>query len=222
MATVRKVKRKSFKEDRLVTYALKVSGYAQEHFNQVIIAVGVLIVAIAVIVLMANSRRSSAAQAQRQLAQGMGLYQQGDFEAAKATFKQLSQQYGGRDGVIAKYYTAECELAQRNHSEALKDFQAYLDGASKFPTFRVAARYGIGLCYAGLGNYAEAAAAMEQVVRETDQKDPRYLDAAYHAGEFFFQAEQREKAAEYFRIVADKGTGALKERANSAVAFLAE
>jgi len=220
MATKRKVVKKNIKKDPLVTYALKVSQYTQKHFNQVIIGVAILIAVIAVVVFTANSRQSSSRQADRQLAQGLALYQQQDYEAAKATFGQIYNRFGGRGGAIAQYYKAECEFAQRNYSQALMDYEAYLGRSSDFDEFEPAAIYSTALCHEGLENYELAATAMEQVHHSVGEDDPRYLDSAFKAGELFAKAGNYERALHYFQTVSDRGTGKLKDRATAAVSLL--
>jgi tetratricopeptide (TPR) repeat protein len=220
MATKRKVVKKNIKKDPLVTFALKVSTYAQEHFNQVIIGVAVLIAVIAVVVFTANSRQSSARQAERQLAQALALYQQQDYEAAKATFGQVYSRFGGRGGAIAQYYKAECEMAQRNYAQALMDYEAYLDRAGDFDEFRAAAVYSSAVCHEGLENYELAATTMERVLEIVNEDDPRYLDSAYKAGELFAKAGNNERALHYFQTVSEKGSGRLKDRADAAVGLL--
>lgn len=220
MATKRRVVKKDIKKDPLVTYALKASQFAQEHFNQVIIGVVVLVALIAVVVFTANSRRSAAVQSERQLAQAMALYQQKDFTAAKVSFSQIVDRRGGRNAAIAMYYKAECEFQQKNFSQAALDFQSYLDSSSDFPEFKAAALYGAGLCYEAVGNHAAAATTLEQVHHSVDENDPRFLESAFRAGENFAKVRNKERAMEYFQIVADKGSGALKDKATVALALI--
>ena len=220
MATKRKVVKKDIKRDPLVTYTLKVSRYAQEHFNQIIIGVVVLIAVIAIVVFTANNRRSSAAQSERQLAQAMALYGQRDFEAAKVTFGRVAERFGGRNGAIARYYKAECEYMLRNYTQALQDYESYLDVSSDFPTFTSAAMYAAALSQQGVGDVRRAAEMMEQAHQSFDPADPRYLTSAFQAGELFARAGDYERAAQYFQTVADEATGSLKEKAVANVTLL--
>lgn len=222
MATKRRVRKKDIKKDPLVTYALRTSKFAQENFNFIIIGVVVLVGVIAVLVFTANSRRNSAQQAQRQLSSAMVLYQQRDYEAAKTTFEQIYQNHGGTERLVSKYFKADCELKQRNFSQALVDYDLYLDDASKYPAFKEAAWYGKALCYEGLGDFTEAAVTMETLHQSLDENDPRYLESAYHAGEFFAKAGNRERAVIHFRTVSEKGTGELKDRATVATTLLGQ
>lgn len=220
MATKRVVKKKNIKEDPLVTYALRTSKYAQEHFNLIIIGVVVLVAAIAILVFTANSNRNSAAQAQRQLASAMALYQQRDLETARTTFEQVYDGYKGKKRWAAKYFKAECEFKMRNYAQALADYDLYLGGAAKYPAFKEAALYAKALCYEGMGNYSQAAIVMETLHQSLDENDPRYIDAAYQAGEFFAKAGDTDRAAIHFRTVSEKGSGEMKDKAAVAVALL--
>jgi len=220
MATKRKVVKKDIKRDPLVTYTLKVSRYAQDHFNQIIIGVVVLIAVIAIVVFTANNRRTSAAQSERQLAQAMALYGQRDFEAAKVTFGRVAERYGGRNGAIARYYKAECEFMLRNYPQALQDYESYLDQSSDFQTFTSAAMYAAALSQQGVGDVRRAAEMMEQAHQSFDPSDPRYLTSAFQAGELFAMAGDHERAAQHFQTVADEATGSLKEKAIASVTLL--
>jgi len=220
MATKRKVVKKNIKRDPLVTYAVKASGYAQAHFNQIVVGVVILVGVIAVLVFTANSRQSAAKQARQQLSTGMALYQQQDYEAAKTTFDQIYQRHKGSNKLVAKYFKAECELGQRNFSQALVDFNLYLDNVSDYPAFNAAAQYGKALSQEGLEDYSAAAATMETLHQSLHEDDPRYLDAAFQAGEFFAKAGNKEEARKYFDQVKASGEGEMRNRATIHAALL--
>lgn len=220
MATKRKVVKKDIKRDPLVTYTLKVSRYAQEHFNQIIIGVVALIAVIGVVLYAANSRRTSAAQSERQMSQAMALYGQQDWEAAKTTFERIADRFGGRNGTVARYFKAQCEFMQQNYAPAASDYERYLDDSSEFPEFQSAALYAAALCYNGLGDNRRAADLMGQAHQSFDPSDPRYFTSAYHAGEFFARAGDQERASQYFQTVADEASGSLQDKALAAITLL--
>jgi tetratricopeptide (TPR) repeat protein len=219
MATRKRVK-KNIKEDQLVTYAVTLSRWTQEHFNQVVIGVVVLVAVIAIAVFTANSRQGSSRQAELQLASAMSLMQTGDLESARSSFGQIDDRYGGKSGAKARFYRAECELRMGRFAEALASYQAYVDEQSEYPVFRESAVIGQALCHEGLGNFSEAANTMVSLLETLDEDDPRYLDSAYQAGEFFAKAGDTERAAEYFVEVKEKASGNLKDKASVAAALL--
>lgn len=219
MATRRRVK-KNIKEDQLVTWAVGFSQWAQEHFVHVVIGVVAFVVVIGAIIFTANSRQSADRQAERQLASAVSLLDRGDMNAARTTLAQITQRYGGRYGALAAYFRAEADFRQANYTEAIEGYDEYLKESSKFPLFRTAARFARALCYEGLEDYSKAAAAMAQLVDDLDEGDPRRLDAAFRAGEFFAKAGDTATAQKYYRIVADDGQGPQAERARVAADLL--
>jgi tetratricopeptide (TPR) repeat protein len=212
--------KKNIKEDQLVTAAVRFSQWAQEHFTQVIIGVSVLVVAVAVVVFTASGRQGSAREAERQVGGALTLMQRGDFAAAQTTFQQVYQRFGGHHGAAARFFAAECELRQGRFYEALAGFDGYLQAADKYPVFRESAMSGKALCHEGLGDFTLAGETLADLLEMLDEKDPRYLDSAFLAGEFFAKAGDKDRAAEYFRLVSDKGSGNLKDRAGVALAML--
>lgn len=219
MSTRRRVK-KNIKQDQLVTYAVSLSRWAQEHFNQVIIGVVVLVAVIAVAVFTANSRQGSSRQAQIQMASAMSQYMSGDYESARTSFDQIADRYDGRVGARARFYRAESEAHLQRYSEALASYDAYLDVADKDDTFRTSAVIGKALCYEGMQNYAEAAGTLATLLETLSPDDPRYVDSAYRAAEFYARAGDDKQAAKYFGIVSEKGQGTLKDKADVAAALL--
>lgn len=212
--------KKNIKEDQLVTAAVRFSRWAQEHFTQVIVGVAVLVVAVVVVVFMASGRQGSAREAQRLIGGAMTLMQQGDYAAAQTTFQQVYQRFGGEQGAAARFFEAECELRQGRFYEGLAAFDRYLQHADAYPVFRESAMSGKALCHEGLGDFGLAAETLVGLLEILDESDPRYLDAAFEAGEFFAKAGDKDRAATYFRLVTDKGAGNLKDRAGVALAML--
>ena len=221
MATTKKVK-KSIKEDQLVTYAVRASGWAQEHFNQVIVGVVVLVAVIAVLVFTANSRQNAARQGERDLSVALRQFTAGDLEGARTGFERVDERFGGKNSLIARFYQAETELRQRNYTGALATYDSYLDSADDFPAFRESAVYGKALCYEGLEDHAGAAQAFVTLMSLTHEDDPRYLDSAFQAGEFFARAGNQEEAVKYYQVVSDNAVGSLKHRAAVAVSLMSQ
>jgi TolA-binding protein len=219
MATRRRVK-KDIKKDQLVTFTVRLSQWTQEHFNQVIIGVVVLVAVIAISVFMANSRQGSSKRAAAQMSSAMTLMQTGDYEAARGSFAQIEQEFGGKKGTLAAFFAGECDYRQKKYADAIASYDQYLHNYEKYPLFRGSALYAKADCQAGLGNYADAAATLVSLLGVVDSNDPRYLDAAYQAGEFFAKAGDKEQAAKYFGEVAAKASGDLQSKASVAATLL--
>lgn len=212
--------KKNLKEDQLVTTTFRITDWAQEHFNQVIIGVVALVAIVAVLVFVANSRESGARQAEREMGAALTLMTQGEYAAAKESFQQVADRFGGPQGTSARFFKAECELQQNNYKQAIDDYDAYLARSGDYPMFEASALVGKALALEGIENYLEAARSMAAAVEKIDAKDPRRYDAAFSAGEFFQRAGQTAEALKYYEMVAKDGTGDLKARATVNAALL--
>jgi len=217
--TARRTK-KNLKEDQFVSTTVRLTEWAQAHFNQVIIGVVALVALVAILVFVANSRESGARQAEREMGSAMSLMAQGEYASAKTGFAQVADRFGGADGASARFFKAECELKQNDYKNAADDYDAYLARSKDFPMFEGSALVGKALAMEGLENYAEAAGSMAAAVDKIDVKDPRHFEVAYNAGEFYQRAGQSANALKYFELVAKDATGDLKDRASVAVAML--
>jgi tetratricopeptide (TPR) repeat protein len=218
--TAKRVHKKSLKEDQLVTTTFKLTEWAQAHFNQVIIAVVALVAVVAVLVFAANSRENSARQAEREMGAALALLQQGDVPSARNAFQQIYEKHGGPQAVAARFFKAECELREGNYQQAIDDYDGYLAKVSDYPLFEVSAIIGKAYAYEGLDNYNEAAPLMASAVEKLPGGDPRRLDAAFSAGEFYAHEGRSSDARKYFDMVIKDGSGDLKARATVAASML--
>jgi len=221
MATTRRVKR-NIKEDQLVTTAVRLSQWAQEHFTHVIIGVVALVLIIVGVVFTSSSKRSAGELAQQQMSSAMSLYLSGDYEAARTSFEQIRERHGGTQGSIAQFFKAESEFKQGNYEVAAESYDLYLAKSGPDEQFRHSAVIGKALCQEGREDYAAASETLAGLLTSLDRNDPRFLDASYMAGEFFARAGNMESAAAHFRTVIEEGTGPLKMRAQAAIALVGE
>jgi tetratricopeptide (TPR) repeat protein len=211
---------KQVREDRLVTSTVRLTEWAQAHFNQVIIGIVALVAVVAVLVFAANSRESNERQAERLMGSAMSLMLQGDYNAAQASFQQVVERHGGKQAVAARYFKAECEYNQGNYEQALADYDAYLASSSEYPVFESAAFSAKALCLEAMQSFGEAATAMAAAVGKLDPKDPRYGDAALTAGDLYTAASQSQEALKYYKLASEHGTGDVKSRADVAIDLL--
>jgi tetratricopeptide (TPR) repeat protein len=211
---------KKMKEDQLVTTTFRLTEWAQEHFNQVIIGVVALVAVVAVLVFASNSRESSARDAERAIGSALLLYQQGDFGAAGTTFQQIYERHKGKQATAARFFKAECDLRLGNYQQAADEYDTYLDKRADYPLFESAAVIGKALAWEGLHNYPEAAKTMAEAIKTLQKEDPRYFDTVFQTGDFYMKAGDAGEALKYYEMVAADGTGELKSRAAVAVAML--
>ncbi len=212
MTPKRKVK-KNIKEDQLVTLALRVSNYTQDHFTQVVSGIVILIAVIAVILFTAQARRNTARAAERELAVAMNQYQTGQKDLASASLANVADRYSGHHpGLVALYFLGECYLSQYRFDDARTAYERYLDRAGDDDLFAYAGRIGLAVCHEGLQEFLEAARLMDDLSEVMDPADVRYNDVLFYAATFYKDARQHDKALEFYRQVAES-TGPLRARA---------
>ena len=219
MASKTRVKKRRIKEDQLVTFTVKASQLIQQYFIQVVIGVVVLIVVVGAVLVTAHLRRNAARESEREFALAMSQYNTRDVQTAAASFAQIADKYGSHNtGELSRYFLGKSLLAQGKYEEALEAFDRYLGKNSEDAPFKAAAAIGKATCMEALHNFSPAGEKLEQLSRTLDEKDPRYLDVLFQAGRNFEKAGSRDKAIELYRRVAEKATGALKDRASVALA----
>jgi TolA-binding protein len=218
MATTKRVRR-NIKEDHLVTWAVRFSQWSQAHFNQVIIGVVALVAVIAFVVYTTNSRQSTHDQAERQLSSALNLFQTGDYEAARTSFQQIHERFGGRASTAAVFFQAESEFRQGKYAEAADSYDSYLSNSDDAPEFGQSAIFGKALALEGLENYRDAAETLLGLLETLAESDPRYIDAAFRIGELFAKAGDSERAVVHFRLVVDKAQGPIQAQARANVSL---
>jgi tetratricopeptide (TPR) repeat protein len=214
MATKRKIRKKRIKEDQLVTYSLRISQFAQEHFNQVLIGIVGLVVIVAASIFITQTHKSSAANSEKYLGAALALMRQGDVAAAKTSFQDTYDRYSNtRAGTMALFFKAECDLALKNYGEALNSYQAFLKKSNKFPDFEVTATIGESLALESLYRLSEASDMLERLVTTLDHNDPRYANCLYRLAGFNDKLGNSEKAVQYLQKIIDMGAGPYLEEA---------
>lgn len=218
----KRLKKQQIKQDSFVTYSLKASEWAKHHFNQIAIGLAILVVMVAFFLFTSHARKNAGLEAEAMFGTALELYRQGDLETAKTTFTEVADQYSRvQAGVISLYFKGECNLKLSNYSEALAAYEAYIRQSGKFPLFKEAAIIGKALAMEGDGNVREAAMLLENLLKEMDEDDPRYLTVAFQTGMFYSKTpDQQLQAKQFFKLVSEKATGRIKEQAEVALTIL--
>ncbi len=221
MAKTKRLTKKEMKQDRLVTVALGVSRFVQEHFTHVISGIVVLVAILAVVLFTAQARRGSGKEAEREFSVAMNQYQTGRREEAGTAFATVADRYSGhREGKTALYFLGECRLSQGEFDQALDAYNRYLEKAGSKAPFSEAARIAKAFCYEALGRFREAAQTLDEVSQSMNAEDGRYYEILFDAGRFYHQAGESSTALEFYRRVLENARGTLRDEAEVWVALL--
>jgi TolA-binding protein len=128
------------------------------------------------------------------------LYQSGDCARALPALKKYLEEYPlGMFLIAANFYTADCSMKQNEYAEALKGYSFVVRQPNN--DFTEAAWSGVARANYNMKNYADAAAAFEQV-KALAQTTAGKFDAELGCMRSYIALENNEKAAEAAKVVA--------------------
>lgn len=191
-----RITKKEIKQDKFVTYSLKVSEWVQKHLNQVLlVAGGVILVAVVVFFVL-----STQAKRERKAAELLGKanmeLQTGNIGAAVADLQTVVTKYGGSESAgQATFLLASAYFYARDYVQAQSMFEKYLDRYSEDILLTSSARAGIADCHMQRGNFLQAG---EDFARAASLHPTGFLAPGYllKAADAYAKAEQTDRARE--------------------------
>jgi len=191
-----RITKKEIKQDKFVTFTLKLSEWLQKHLNQVLMGAGgvVLIAVIVFFVLSSQSKR------ERKGAELLGKasleLQSGDLGTAAGDLQTVVNQYGStKSAEQAAFLLASAYYYGKDYAQAQSFFEKYLDKYKKDPIVSASAQAGIAECHMQRGNYLLAG---ENFVKAASLDTNNFLSPQYllQAADAYLKADQKEKAKE--------------------------
>jgi TolA-binding protein len=195
--------KKELKQDKLVDFAYKAERFYLQNQKLVLgIAVGILIVVLAV-VFIRKTTRSSRMEDSYQLMMAKIAYGSGRADEAENAFRKIASSMGGDAAAQAKLYLGKIAYDKENYSQAAQEFQAYLKDNSGNEELDVAAMSGLAASYEALDRLSEAV----QLYMEIPDK---YLKNAYapqallEAARVYRKLNQNDKLINAYHMILDK------------------
>jgi outer membrane protein assembly factor BamD (BamD/ComL family) len=191
-----RITKKEIKQDKFVTFTLKLSEWLQKHLNQVLMGAGgvVLIAVIVFFVLFSQSKR------ERKGAELLGKasleLQSGDLGTAAGDLQTVVNQYGStKSAEQATFLLASAYYYAKDYAQAQSFFEKYLDKYKKDPIVSASAQAGIADCHMQRGNYLLAG---DSFVKAASLNPNNFLSPQYllQAAGAYLKADQKEKAKE--------------------------
>jgi CRP-like cAMP-binding protein len=112
--------------------------------------------------------------------------------ASTATAEELSD-------IAKKYYNAVSLYSQQNFQEAMKEFQAILQGDSS-EEYTAKSHFELGRCLLGLGQYEKCIQHYTQMIKRYPHH-PDLRDALIYAGNCYEKLEDKKKARSFYNKV---------------------
>lgn len=152
-----RITKKEIKQDKFVTYSLKVSEWVQKHLNQILMVVGAVAVVVVVIFFVLSSQAKREKRAAELFGQANLELQAGNVGGAVSLLQELVNKHGNsKNAGQATYYLASAYFYARDYTQAQAWFEKYLDKYGQDILLASSAQAGIGDCYMQRGEYVQA------------------------------------------------------------------
>jgi outer membrane protein assembly factor BamD (BamD/ComL family) len=191
-----RITKKEMKQDKFVTYSLKVSEWIQKHLNEVLMgAGGVILVAVIVFFIL-----SSQAKRERKAAELLGKanleLQAGNIGQAVADLQIVVDKYGStKSAGQASFFLASAYFYAKDYVQAQSMFERYLKKYKEDVLLAASAQAGIADCHMQRGNFIQAG---EDFVKAASLSPQSFLAPQYllQAADAYLKADQKDKAKE--------------------------
>jgi tetratricopeptide (TPR) repeat protein len=193
----KRLSKHDLKEDNFVTVVLRVREYIYSHQNAFFTGLVAVIVIIAGILWMSNSREKTRESASTQFAEALAAFRGGDVQTAEEMFKIIDERFGrSEEGAYSAYLAGKCALEDRRNSQAIELFDSYLRRSEKYPFFHDAALAGLATAWENERNYEKASDIYLQLA--DNMKTNSFVETAYlrKAADTLKMSDRREKAIE--------------------------
>ncbi len=199
-----RITKKEIKEDKFVTFTLKLNELIREHLNLVLmVAGGVILVGVIIFFVFSSKSKRERNAAELLGKAGMEL-QTGDLGNATGNLQTVINQYQGTESAErAIFLLASAYYYARDYNQAQSYFEKYLSASKKDPIAAAAAQAGIADCHMQRVNFLLAGENYLQAVSLNPGGflSPQYLKEAADA---YLKADQKDKAREILnRIIKD-------------------
>jgi len=160
--------RHELKEDPLMRHTGEVVDFAQHHVRMMLIAAGVLLVAVLAVVLVRGSHSREEDKAAGMLAEARGDLDKGNPDAAAARLKDMLEFHGGTmSGKEAILMYADIMYNKGQYDEASTYYAQAIKVVGNNPVLGDVARRGLAATYEQKGDHAHAVEILEKLYAET-------------------------------------------------------
>jgi TolA-binding protein len=189
-----RITKKEIKEDKFVTYSLKISEWIQKHLNEVLMGAGGVILVAVVLIFIFTTQAKKQRKAAELLGRASLELQTGNMGQAVGDLQMVLDKYGStKSAGKAAFFLASAYFYAQEYAQAQTFFERYLDKYEEDPLLSASAQAGIGDCHIQRENFILAGEAYEKAVSINPKSffAPQYLLKAASA---YLEADQKDKA----------------------------
>lgn len=191
-----RITKKEMKQDKFVTYSLKISEWIQKHLNEVLMGAGGVILVGVIVFFIFSSQAKRERKASELLGKANFELQAGNIGGAVADLQMVVNKYGSaKSSRQALFLLASAYFYAKDYVQAQSTFEKYLKKYKKDPLLAASAQAGIADCHMQRGNFIQAGEDFVKAVSLNSQGflAPQYLLQAASA---YLKADQKDKARE--------------------------
>ena len=199
----KRLTKKKLKEDKLLTFYVKVSKWYETYSKFVLGGVVAVVLIIAAVLFFKNSARKAEAAASVELARAMRVYSAEDYSNSIAMLSSLVDGSGStRSGKMALLYLANSFYKTGDYDNAYSYYKKFLAKFDKADYFSAYAIGRMASCIEHTGNFAEAASQYEKAASKFPQEylAPGYL---FRAARCYSLAGNNAKALSLYQKIID-------------------
>jgi tetratricopeptide (TPR) repeat protein len=222
----KKLSKKEIKEDKLVSFMVKVENFFEEYRSKIVLYGGILIAAAAIAYFYINQQKEVNEEAGMELSRVMKIFDTGSYleaiEGRQGTniigLKRIVQEYGSTEnGETAKIYLASCYAYLGNFDEAIKYYEDY---SGSIDIFKASALAGMAGFYSQNNDYSKAADLYKRAagITRVNAQNPNYL---LGAAVNFYNAGDNDEARTLLEKIKDEfPTSEAKKQADKYIALI--
>jgi tetratricopeptide (TPR) repeat protein len=205
----KKITKREIKQDTLITTYAKVTSYYDQNKKYLNYAFTAIVVIAIGIVVYINNHRSNNVKATTELGKVFSIYDaaasdprqftiaiEGQPERGIMGLRSIVDNYGSTvSGELARFYLGNAYLHLGKYDDALKQFDSF---SSSDNLLTAAAFAGLGACYEGKNNFADAAKRYEKAANAVANQavTPDYLNSAARC---YGMSGEKERAVELLK-----------------------
>lgn len=178
--------------DKFREYLVEFLEGLSEHFNKILISIGVIVVALLGVCFVSSQQEEKDLLANEQFRKAVESYNSGEMETSLSQLQILHEEHAGTEvSVLALYQMGMINYQLGNFEEATKHLELFLDEDPEDGIFRDGANLVIGLSAFELEKWDKS---IEHLLEIDGSTSPYYVQARRHLSLVYEKTGEPEKA----------------------------
>ncbi len=178
--------------DKFREYLVEFLEGLSEHFNKILISIGVIVVALLGVCFVSSQQEEKDLLANEQFRKAVESYNSGEMETSLSQLQTLHEEHSGTEvSILALYQMGMINYQLGNFEEAIKNLELFLDKGPEDGIFRDGTNLVIGLSAFELEKWDKS---IEYLLEVDGSTSPYYVQARRHLSLVYEKTGEPEKA----------------------------